>query len=141
MTQYPLHTSGGALAPTRLISLFRSMAGPIWRLVGVAAVIETTGRRSGKTRRVSVIPVDLDGRTYVLAFGGITNWSLNLRATAEGKLHRRRRTWAFTAIEVAGPERERVIARYLAGSGPAKKDFNRRPDPADHPAFRLDPVQ
>jgi deazaflavin-dependent oxidoreductase (nitroreductase family) len=130
-----------ALRPTRLVALLRRAAGPAWRAVGIAAVLEVSGRRSGKTHRVNVIPVDLDGRTYVLSFGGITEWSRNLRAAPRGHLQRRRRKWAFTAVEVSGDERERVISRYLAGTGPLKNDFNRKPDPAEHPTFRLDPAQ
>ena len=130
--------TGAALRPTRLVAFIRRVAGPVWRVVGRAAVIELVGRRSGKTMRVSVIPVDLDGNTYVLSFGGVTEWSRNLRAAPQGNLVRRGKKSAFTAVEVADEERERVIARYLAGTGPLKKDFYRRPDSADHPTFRLE---
>ena len=133
--------TGAALRPTRLVAFLRRVAGPVWRLVGIAAVLEVTGRRSGRTLRVNVIPVDLERRAYVLSFGGVTEWSRNLRAAPQGYLERGRKRWAFTAVEVSGDERKRVIARYLAGTGPLKNDFNRKPDPADHPTFRLEPTQ
>jgi deazaflavin-dependent oxidoreductase (nitroreductase family) len=116
------------------------MAGPIWQLVGIAAVLEVPGRRTGTPRRVSVIPVKLHGATYLLAFGGVTDWARNLRAAGRGVLRRRGRTQAFTTVEVDGEERDRAIARYLPGSGPLKKDFDRRPEPADHPTFRVEPI-
>ncbi|MEX2547146.1 MAG: deazaflavin-dependent nitroreductase, partial [Chloroflexota bacterium] len=78
--------------------------------------------------------------TYLMAFGGVTEWARNLRAAGRGELRRRGRTQAFTATEVDGDERDRAIARYLAGSGPIKKDFYRRPGAADHPTFRVEPI-
>lgn len=84
-----------------------------------------------------LIPVNLDGSTYLLSFGGVTEWARNLRSAGCGALHYRGRSQAFTAVEVDGAERDRVIAKYLAGSGPIRKDFNRRASPADHPTFKV----
>lgn len=130
-----------ALAPTRPVALIRRMAGPIWSRVGIVAVLEVPGRRSGTPLKVSVIPVKVDGESYLVSFGGVTNWAQNLRAAGRGELRRMGRTQAFNAIEVDGAERDRAIAKYLAGSGPIKKDFNRRPNATDHPVFRLEPIQ
>jgi deazaflavin-dependent oxidoreductase (nitroreductase family) len=127
-----------ALRPTRLIAFIRRVAGPGWRRSGRAAVLEVTGRRSGKTQRVTVIPIDLEERTYVLSYGGVTEWSRNLRAQPLGFMERRRKRWAVKAVEVRGDEQARVIVRYLAGTGPLKRDFYRKPDAADHPTFRLE---
>jgi hypothetical protein len=127
-----------SLPPTRFVAFVRRLATPLWRLVGVAAIIEVPRRKTGSWRRVSVIPIDLDGKVYVLAFGGITEWARDLRATRAGRFYRRRRSREFVAAEVEGDERDRVIAKYLAGSGPVRKDFNRNPDPSHHPTFRLD---
>ena len=129
-----------ALAPTRGVALIRRIAGPIWQLVGIAAVLTVPDRRTGTPRRVQLIPVKVDGSWYALAFGGVTEWARDLRAAGRGELRRRGRTDFFTAVEVEGDERDRVIARYLRGSGPLKKDFERRPDSADHPVFRLEPL-
>ena len=129
-----------ALPPTRGVALIRRIAGPIWQFVGIAAVMEVPDRRTGTPRRVSLIPVKVDGHWHLLAFGGVTEWARDLRAARRGKLRRRGRTQAFAAIEVEGDERDRVIAAYLRGSGPIRKDFARRPDPAGHPVFRLEPI-
>jgi deazaflavin-dependent oxidoreductase (nitroreductase family) len=136
-----LSQPSAALAPTRPVALIRRLAGPLWKRVGIAAVLEVAGRRSGRPLRVTVIPVRLDGSLYLLSFGGITEWARNLRAAGRGELRHKGRTQAFTAIEIVGDERDRVIARYLSGSGPIKKDFYRRPAAADHPTFRLEPIQ
>lgn len=129
-----------ALTPTRPVGFIRRIAGPIWQLLGIVAVLEVVGRKSGTTRRTSLIPVQLDGTTYLLAFGGVTEWARNLRAAGRGEIRRKGKKQAFTAVEVDGDERERVIARYLRGSGPIKKDFYRRPNGSDHPTFRVQPI-
>jgi deazaflavin-dependent oxidoreductase (nitroreductase family) len=132
--------AGPALAPTRGVALIRRLAGPIWLRVGIAALVDVPGRKTGVSQRVMVIPVDLDGLTYVLSFGGVTSWARNLRAAGRAQIRHKGRTREVNAIEVNGAERDRVIAKYLAGSGPIKKDFYRRPDHAEHPAFRMDPI-
>lgn len=106
--------------------------------MGIAAELEVRGRRSGVPRRVTLIPVKFDGTLYLLSFGGVTDWARDLRAADTCILTLRGRRQTFVPVEVEGAERDRVIARYLAGAGPVKKDFYRRPAPTDHPTFRLD---
>jgi deazaflavin-dependent oxidoreductase (nitroreductase family) len=103
--------------------------------------LTVVGRRSGAPREVRVIPVTVDGTRYLLSFGGVTEWARDLRAAGRGELRQRGRTYAFTAVEVDGDERDRVIAKYfVAGSGAVRRDFDRRPNEADHPTFRLEPI-
>jgi deazaflavin-dependent oxidoreductase (nitroreductase family) len=139
MDQHP-EVASPAIAPTRGVALVRRIAGPIWQLLGIAAVLTVADRRTGTPRRVQLIPVKVDGSWYVLSFGGVTEWTRDLRRAGRAELRRRGRTEVLAAIEVEGDERDRVIARYLRGSGPARKDFWRRPNAADHPAFRLEPL-
>jgi deazaflavin-dependent oxidoreductase (nitroreductase family) len=130
-----------ALPPTRAVALLRRIATPLWQLSGVAGVLTVANRRTGTSRQVSLIPVKVDGKWYVLSFGGVTKWALDLRAAGRGVLRHRGQTQAFTAIEVDGDERDRVIATYFRRpSGPIKRDFYRRPEAADHPAFRVEPI-
>jgi len=129
-----------ALAPTRPVAIIRRLASPLWKRIGICAVLEVHGRRSGTPLRVTLIPVRLDGKMYLLSFGGVTEWARNLRAAGRGELRHKGRTQAFISVEIEGDERDRVIAKYLAGSGPIKKDFYRRPAAADHPAFRIEPI-
>lgn len=135
-----LNAPAAALAPTTPVAFIRRLAGPLWKRVGIAAVLEVRGRRSGAPLRVTLIPVKLDGNLYLLSFGGVTDWARNLRAARRGELHHKGRRQAFIPIEIDGDERDHVIARYLAGSGPVKKDFYRRPAAADHPTFRVEPL-
>ena len=110
-------------------------------LVGVAAILEVPDRRTGEPVRVTLIPVKVDATWYVLGFGGVTGWVRNLRTAGRATLRRKGRTEAFMAMEVDGEERERAIAAYFARpAGPVRRDFDRLPESADHPVFRLEPI-
>jgi deazaflavin-dependent oxidoreductase (nitroreductase family) len=138
----PSQTDGPALPPTRTVALMRRLASPIWLRVGIAAVLEVPGRRTGTPRSVTLVPVEVDGTSYLMAFSGLTDWARNLRTAGRGELRRKGRTEAFTAIEVDGNERDRAIAAYLARlPKPVRKDFDRRPGAADHPTFRVEPIR
>jgi hypothetical protein len=62
-----------------------------------------------------------------------------LRAAGYGELRWAWRSQRFTAREVTGTEREKVIADYRKLYGmEVNKYFNQFPDLDDHPTFRLD---
>jgi deazaflavin-dependent oxidoreductase (nitroreductase family) len=131
-----------ALSPTRRIALIRRLLRPIWLRVGLAAILEVPGRRTGTPLQVSLIPWKVDGTWYLMSQYGVTDWVRNLRAAGRGRLRRKGRTETFIAIEVDGEERERVIAAFNARTPkPFKTDFVRRPDAVDHPSFRVEPVR
>jgi deazaflavin-dependent oxidoreductase (nitroreductase family) len=136
------------LPPTRAVAFIRRVAGPIWLRLGIAAVLTVPGRHTGAPLEVTLSPVEVDGDWYLLSFGGVTHWVRNLRAAGRGELRRKGHTEAFTAIEVDGEERDRVIAAYLARLGPIKRDldpikrdFDRCLGAADHPTFRVEPIR
>ncbi len=99
------------------------------------------GRRTGAIRRAAIIPVDSDGARYVVSPRGETEWVRNLRAAGGlGELRSRAGVERFHAVELPVAERPPVIAAYRAVAGRAVGSFfERLPDPADHPVFRLDP--
>ena len=135
-----LHAAAAPLAPSRAMALIRRVNRPIWLRVGMAAVLEVPGRRSGRSREVTLIPWEVDGTSYLMSQYGVTGWVRNLRAAGRGRLRRRKRTEAFRAVEVEGSERDRVIGEFARRTpGPFRRDFDRRPDPADHPTFRMEP--
>lgn len=139
MDQRPQVVSA-AVSPTRAVALMLRVFRPIMLGVGIAAVLEVPGRRTGTPRHVTLIPWKVDGTRYLLSRYGVTHWVRNLRAAGRGELRRKGHTEAFTAIEVDGNERDRVIAAFHARSNRLlNQDFNQLPDPADHPAFRMEP--
>lgn len=129
------------LQPTRSVAFIRRVGDPVFMATGVGAILTVQGRRSGEPRQVKLTPVDLDGTRYLMAFQGVADWVLNLRAARTCELRQRGRTTGYTATEVEGDERDRVIAKYLSRlPAPVKSDFGRRPDPAHHPVFRVEPL-
>jgi deazaflavin-dependent oxidoreductase (nitroreductase family) len=129
------------LAASRWLVFNRRMAGPIWRRVGMTAILEVPGRRTGTLVHVTLIPWEVDGTPYLMSQYGVTDWVRNLRAAGGGKLYRKGRTQAFTATEVEGDERDHVIATFQKRTPkPFRRDFDQRPGAADHPTFRLEPI-
>ena len=106
------------------------------------------GRKSGEMRTNPVNPFELNGRTYLLAPRGTTQWVRNLRAAGgEGELRRGRKVRRFHAEEVPDSEKLPLLRLYmdkwawevkgfLGIDADAPDDELRRIAP-DHPAFVL----
>jgi deazaflavin-dependent oxidoreductase (nitroreductase family) len=107
----------------------------------VVPTLRVPGRTTGQRRSVPVNVLELDGEQYLVSARGETDWVRNLRAAGGGELeYSRRRTQSFTAVEVSGEEKPRVIAAYLDRWGnQVRSQFEALPDPADHPVFRIRP--
>lgn len=134
-------TSTVVLPPTRVVRLIRWFGRPLMSRVGVTAVLEVAGRRTGAPTEVSLAPVDLDGTTYLLSMYGLSEWVRNLQVAGRGTLRRKGVSQAIRAVEVDGVERDCVIAAFHTMSPrPFTHDFDRRPRPADHPTFRVEPT-
>ncbi|HEX3265140.1 MAG TPA: nitroreductase family deazaflavin-dependent oxidoreductase, partial [Candidatus Limnocylindrales bacterium] len=105
------------------------------------AVLEVPGRRTGKPTSVTLAAWDVDGSIYLMSQYGVTDWVRNLRAAGRGTLVHARRRRAFRAVEVDGDERDRVIAAFRAKADKLlSRDFDRLPNAADHPTFRVEPL-
>jgi deazaflavin-dependent oxidoreductase (nitroreductase family) len=137
----PPQVANKALSPNRVIKLGRRVFGRILWRAGISAVLEVPGRRTGKPVRVTLAPWEVDGTRYLMSQYGLTDWVRNLRAAGRGQLHYKDRTETFTTIEVDGEERDQVIAAFHGKADKLlNRDFDRLPDAADHPTFRIDPV-
>lgn len=136
-----LQSDASPIAPSRGLAFIRRIAGPLWLRTGLTVILEVPGRRSGTPLRVSLFPVEVDGTSYLLSQYGASDWVRNLRAAGRGEVSRKGHTAAFTAVEVDGAERERVIDAFRAKTPrPFRGDFEQRPAAASHPAFRLEPI-
>lgn len=137
----PPQVANRALSPNRVVKLGRRVFGRILWRAGFSAVLEVPGRHTGNPCRVTLAPWEIDGSRYLMSQYGVTDWVRNLRAAGRGQLHDKERTEAFTAIEVSGDERDRVIAAFRAKADSLlNRDFDRLPDAADHPTFRIEPT-
>ena len=76
-------------------------------------VLEVRGRRSGEPRRTPVNLLEVDGRSYLVAPRGETQWVRNLRAAGEGHLLLGRRRQGFTSVEVADADKADILRPYL----------------------------
>jgi hypothetical protein len=81
----------------------------------VLSTLLVPGRTAGRWRKLPVVVLGHGNERCLIAAGGHTEWSRNLRVAGGGRLTRRGRTEAFNAVPT----------------------FHRLPDPADHPTFRI----
>jgi deazaflavin-dependent oxidoreductase (nitroreductase family) len=111
-------------------------------------ILEVRGRKSGEPRRVPVNPLTLEGRRYLVAPRGHTQWVRNLRAAGEGHLLLGPRRERFTAVELDDAEKEPVLRAYLRrwkwevgqffdGVGPDSPSAELARIAPDHPVFRI----
>jgi deazaflavin-dependent oxidoreductase (nitroreductase family) len=116
--------------------------------VAGSRVLEVPGRKSGEPRRTPVNPMDFEGRRYLVAPRGHTQWVRNLRVSGSGRLLVGRRAEEFTATELPDEEKPRLLRAYLekwkwesgqffGGVGPDSPDEELRRIAPDHPVFRL----
>lgn len=78
-----------------------------------ARELQVRGRTTGAWRTTPVNPLPFDGRTYLVAPRGETEWVKNLRASRSGRLRRGRRIEEFTAVEVDDADKESILREYL----------------------------
>ncbi|MFP5346619.1 MAG: nitroreductase/quinone reductase family protein [Actinomycetes bacterium] len=76
-------------------------------------ILRVQGRASGLWREVPVNPLVLDGRRYLVAPRGQTQWVRNLRAAGQGELRLGRSTETFTAVELPDGDKVQVLRHYL----------------------------
>lgn len=84
--------------------------------IGVAGsqTLALRGRKSGEIRTNPINPFELDGRTYLLAPRGTTQWVRNLRAAGgEGELRRGHKVRHFHADEVPDSEKLPPLRLYM----------------------------
>jgi deazaflavin-dependent oxidoreductase (nitroreductase family) len=78
--------------------------------------ITTTGRRSGRPRRIEIWMLDVDGRFFITGTPGRRDWLANLHANPELVVHMKRRAGidlAARATPVTDPETRRQVLEHL----------------------------
>jgi deazaflavin-dependent oxidoreductase (nitroreductase family) len=75
--------------------------------------LQVVGRSSGAVRTTVVNLLDLDGRRYLVAPRGTTDWVRNLRAAGAGSLRLGRRLERFSAAELADADKAPVLRAYV----------------------------
>jgi deazaflavin-dependent oxidoreductase (nitroreductase family) len=114
-------------------------------------VLAVKGRTSGQWRTTPVNLLTCDGRRYLVAPRGETQWVRNLRVAGTGELRVGRRAESFRGRELTDDEKVPVLRAYLKrwkaevgiffeGTGPDSSDDQLRAIAPKHPAFEVLPV-
>jgi deazaflavin-dependent oxidoreductase (nitroreductase family) len=102
---------GGTVALNRAVEWLTRHGMSLWG----SRVLAVRGRKSGEWRTVPVNLLTLDGKRYLVAPRGHTQWVRNLRAAGgSGELRVGRRVEAFTADELPDEAKPAVLRAYLA---------------------------
>lgn len=118
-------------------------------LVPRSCLLTTRGRRTGRTHTNPVVPVEHDGRLWLVAPYGPVSWVRNARAAGRVNLVRRREARDYTIREVPPEEAGPVLQRYIRIAPATRPYFQATKDSlvndfvaeADrHPVFELTPV-
>lgn len=108
------------VAPTRLGAIVNRAAGWLVRhgigLFG-ARVLSVPGRVSGRIQQIPVNLLELDGRRYLVAVRGNTQWVRNVRAGGPVTLSVGRRHEPVALVEMPAGQTVPVLRRYLARWG------------------------
>jgi deazaflavin-dependent oxidoreductase (nitroreductase family) len=114
-------------------------------------VLAVRGRSTGEWRTTPVNLLELDGRRYLVAPRGETQWVRNLRVAGEGELRVGKRSEPFRAREIEGEEQIAVLRAYLkrwkfevgmffGGVGPDSTDEELAAIGPRHPTFEVLPA-
>ena len=132
-------------APYRKSGFFNNkVMNPLLTALGLAPALTVRGRTSGRRYTMPVLPLDYEGRQYIVAPRGNTHWARNLRSVGEGELRAGGRRIQFRATEIPVAQRGPIVAAYVQKYGSkyggfVAKEFAALPDPADHPVFLVEP--
>ena len=118
-------------------------------LVPRSYLLTTRGRKTGRPRSNPVVPVEHDGRRWLVAPYGPVSWVHNARAAGKVTLTRRRDTREYAIREAAPQEAAPILKRYVRIATATRRYFTATKDSpvedfvteADrHPVFELTPV-
>jgi deazaflavin-dependent oxidoreductase (nitroreductase family) len=118
-------------------------------LIPKSCLLTTRGRKTGRPRTNPVVPVEHDGRRWLVAPYGAVSWVHNARATGRVNLTRRRDTRDYAIREVPPEEAGPVLRRYVTIARATRPYFQATKDSAvadfiteagRHPVFELTPV-
>jgi deazaflavin-dependent oxidoreductase (nitroreductase family) len=76
-------------------------------------LLQVRGRKSGKLYSTPINLLDLNGRRYLVAPRGRTQWVRNAEAAGEVALKRGRHVQSFRLRPLSGPEHLEVLKAYL----------------------------
>lgn len=103
-------------AARRTTAMFNSTVAALTRLgisIWGSRVLYVRGRTSGEWRTNPVNVLTHDGRRFLVAPRGQTQWVRNMRVAGGGELKVGRRVERFTATELADDQKPEILRAYL----------------------------
>lgn len=104
----------------------------------VKQTLTVVGRKSGQPRSVIVNVHEHDGKQYLVAPRGETEWVRNLRKAGEAELRDKKGRHTVTSTEITDDSKPEIIDSYVERW---KKEvtgyWKKLPDPDDHPVFEI----
>ena len=82
----------------RVVAVFTRLGVSVWG----SRVLRVRGRKSGEWRASPVNLLTYEGKQYLVAPRGHTQWVRNIRASGGGELVLGNKTQAFRAVEIRG---------------------------------------
>lgn len=130
----------------RLVAVATRLGLSVWG----SRVLRVRGRVSGEWRETPVNLLTMDGRRYLVAPRGITQWVKNIRVAGGGELVLGRRVEPFVATEVADADKVEILRAYLRrwkaevgvffeGVGADSPESELRRIAPNHPVFLVEP--
>lgn len=117
--------------------------------VGPIHLLTTRGRKSGRPHIIPVVPIEQDGRRWLVAPYGAVSWVHNARAAGRVSLRYGRTRRDYAVREASAREAGPVLRRYVAIATKTRAQFGATKDSpvedfaaeADrHPVFELIPL-
>jgi deazaflavin-dependent oxidoreductase (nitroreductase family) len=114
--------------------------------VGPIHLLTMRGSKSGRPHTIPVVPVDYDGKRWLVAPYGAVGWVHNARAAGQVSLRYGRGTQEYATREVSADEAGPVLKRYVAIATKTRARFEATHDSAvedfvaeadRHPVFEL----
>jgi deazaflavin-dependent oxidoreductase (nitroreductase family) len=131
----------------RAVAVLTRLGVSVWG----SRVLRVRGRTSGQWRTTPVNLLTHDGRRYLVAPRGNTQWVRNLRVAGRGELALGRKVEGFTATELPDEEKVDVLRAYLrrwkmevgvffSGVDAKASDDELLRIAPDHPVFAIGPA-
>ena len=129
----------------RVVAAFTRIGFSVWG----SRVLRVRGRKSGEWRSSPVNLLTHDGKQYLVAPRGHTQWVRNMRAAGEGELLLGTKAQRFKAVEIPDAEKVPILRNYLkrwkfevgmffGGVSADSPDSELRRIAPDHPVFRVE---
>jgi deazaflavin-dependent oxidoreductase (nitroreductase family) len=129
----------------RLVAACTRIGVSVWG----SRVLRVRGRKSGEWRSSPVNLLTYEGKQYLVAPRGHTQWVRNIRISGAGELVLGSRVQPFRAVEIPDDQKVPLLRHYLkrwkfevgmffGGVSDTSADSELRRIAPDHPVFRVD---